>query len=418
MTRSQRSARPPAVALRSAGSLAVLPIVLAASLFAAKPAAAQEAINRVVLRVNDEILTLFNYENRKESEIRSLLADPRLAPDQRQERLAKIGQDVMQQLFREMLIQSFSRQNGISVSEREIDDAVEQVQQRQGITTTDGLLTALEQAGLSLDELRANLRQEIMLSNVIRREVTAKIEVSDDELRAVYRNNPEEFQVDEERRLEEVIVLDSSGLGTEEQMEKAQELRQRLVDGEPFEDVASEYQDAGISTSVIGLGWLKSDDLETSLAEAAFAAPEGGYTPPVQARGGYHVVHVAEVKQGFVRPFEDVEEEIMVRERQRRFSTELQKFMAKLEETSYIRENLPPDAVGYRALGAPTFEEEDELEGLRAPLESLESASQALEEAAGEADGQTMPAITDEGQDKPESVFEGTGLGEGGGDAW
>ena len=403
---------------RSAALPVVFAVVFAAlTAFFAAPALAEEAINRVVLRVNDEILTLFDYENRKEAEIRNLLADPRLAPNERQERLGKIGQDVMQQLFREMLIESFSRQNGITVSEREIDVAVEQVQERQGISTTDELLTALEGAGLSLDELRGNLRQELLLSNVIRREVTANIEVSDDEMRAVYRNNPADYQVAEERRLEEVIVLDSSGLGTEEQMAKAQEMRQRLVDGEPFKEVASEYQDAGISTSVIDLGWLQNSDLEGSLADAAFTAPEGGYTPPVQARGGYHVVFVAEVKPGFVRPFEEVQEQIMMRERQRRFSTELQKFMAGLEETSYIRENLPPDAVGYRALGVPSFEEEDELEGLRAPIDSLEEAGQALEKAVGETAGQAVPDITDEGQGKPEGVFEGTGLGEGGGDA-
>ncbi|MEM8996028.1 MAG: SurA N-terminal domain-containing protein, partial [Acidobacteriota bacterium] len=99
------------------------------------PASAEEPVNHIVLRVNDEILTLFDYEKRKEAEIRNLLADSRIQPAERQERLGSIGKDVMQQMFREMLVESFSRQNGISVSEREIDDAVQQVQERQGITT-------------------------------------------------------------------------------------------------------------------------------------------------------------------------------------------------------------------------------------------------------------------------------------------
>ncbi|MEO1365845.1 MAG: peptidyl-prolyl cis-trans isomerase [Acidobacteriota bacterium] len=347
------------------------------------PASAEEPVNHIVLRVNDEILTLFDYENRKEAEIRNLLADSRIQPAERQERLGSIGKDVMQQMFREMLVESFSRQNGISVSEREIDDAVQQVQERQGISTTEGLLTALEQAGLSLDALRTNLRQELLLSNVVRREVTSQIEVTDDELRAYYRNNPAQFQVDEQRRLEEVIVLDSSGLGTEEQLAKAQEIRQRLVDGDSFEEVTATYQDEGISTGVIDLGWLGEGDLGESLSEAAFAAPLGGYTPPVQARGGYHIVYVAEVKEGFVRPFEEVQDLIMSRERQRRFGTELQKFMARIEETSFIEENLPADAVGYRAVGAPALDvEEDELRGLTAPL--LPEA-EALEEETQEA---------------------------------
>ncbi|MEM1178620.1 MAG: peptidyl-prolyl cis-trans isomerase [Acidobacteriota bacterium] len=356
------------------------------ALIAPAPASAEEPVNHIVLRVNDEILTLFDYEKRKESEIRSLLADSRVQPAERQERLGRIGKDVMQQIFRELLVESFSRQNGITVSEREIDDAVEQVQQRQGLSTTDELLTALETAGLSLDELRGNLRQELMLSTVIRREVTSQIEVTDDEMRAYYRNNPEQFQVAEQRRLEEVIVLDSSGLGTEEQLAKAQELHRALADGGSLEELAATYQDEGISTGVIDLGWLTVDDLGESLSEAAFAAPHGGFTPPVQARGGYHIVHVAEVKEGFVQPFEDVQDQIMSRERSRRFGTELQKFMARIEETSYIQENLPADAVGYRAIGAPALDVEDELQGLTAPLlPAPDTTEEAPQDAGGDA---------------------------------
>ncbi|MEO1086341.1 MAG: peptidyl-prolyl cis-trans isomerase [Acidobacteriota bacterium] len=356
------------------------------------PASAEEPVNHIVLRVNDEILTLFDYEKRKEAEIRSLLADSRVQPADRQERLGRIGKDVMQQIFREMLVESFSRQNGITVSEREIDDAVEQVQERQGISTTAGLLTALEQAGLSIDELRGNLRQELLLSNVVRREVTSQIEVTDDELRSYYRNNPAQFQVAEQRRLEEVIVLDSSGLGTEEQLAKAQEIHQRLVSGESFADVTAAYQDEGISTGVIDLGWLAAGDLGESLSEASFAAPLGGYTPPVQARGGYHIVYVAEVKEGFVKPFEEVQEQIMSRERGRRFGTELQKFMARIEEASFIEEDLPADAVGYRDVGAPALDvEEDELRGLTAPLVP---AAEALEE-------ETQDAIDEDAEEGP-----------------
>ena len=41
--------------------------------------------------------------------------------------------------------------------------------------------------------------------------------------------------------------------------------------------------------------------------------------------------------------------------------------MARLEQQSYVRENLPPEAVGYRAL-AEAFELEDELEMFRSPV--------------------------------------------------
>ncbi|MEM6793815.1 MAG: peptidyl-prolyl cis-trans isomerase [Acidobacteriota bacterium] len=358
-------------------------------LAAAGPAVAQEPLNHIVLRVNDQILTLYDYESRKDAEIRTLLADTRLSPAERKEALSAAGRTVMQQIFREMLLESFSRQNGITVSEREIDDSIQQVQERQGMSTTDELLQALEASGMTLQDLRDSLRGELLLSSVIRREVTAQIEVGDDELRGFYRSNPELFQVQEERRLRELIVLEDSGLGTEELLAKAQEIHRRLEGGESMEEVAATYRDDGVSTGVVNLDWLQRKDLEETLSEAAFAAPEGGYTPPVQARGGYHVVHVMEVKEGFVRPFEEVEEQIQARERQRRFGSELQKFMTRLETTSFIQENLPADAIGYRTL-ATSFETDSELEDFRAPVLSSESGSAGEgpgNAASGDAEG-------------------------------
>lgn len=350
----------------------------------AAPATAQETINRVVLRINDEILTLHEYEKRKEAEVNTVLADPQISPADRQERLAGIGPEVMQQVFREMLLESFARRNGVTVSEREVDDAVRQVQERQGFTNSQELLRALEQAGLTLEELRHNLRQELLLSTVVRREVTGKIEIGDDEQRAYYRSHPEEFEVEEERRLEEVIVLEDSGLPREELLATAQKILAELVAGAELEEVAARYQDQGVSTGVVDLGWVKREDLESNLADAAFAVPEGGYTEPVEARGGFHVVHAAEVKEGYVRPFEEVQDWIVARERQRRFGSELRRFMAEIEESSYIHEDLPQEAVGYRNL-AEDYEPEDELREFRAPIDELSASDEDSEEdEAGE----------------------------------
>ena len=264
-------------------------------------------------------------------------------------------------------MESFARQNGITVSERDVDDSVRRIQEQQGIGSTQELLQALESVGMSLDQLRSNLRQEMLLSTVVRREVTGKIEVTDDEKRSYYRNNPEEFQVPEERKLKEVIFLEDSGLGLEGLKSAAESLYKAVTAGGDFEEEVVVYQDQGLATGVIDLGWVKADDLETDLGEAAFAAPVGSYSVPVQAKGGFHVVFTEEAKQGYVQAFTDVEAIIDAKERNRRFGPELRKFMAGLEAGSYIVENLPADAVGFRSV-AEDFDPESELRDFRAPL--------------------------------------------------
>ena len=74
-----------------------------------------------------------------------------------------------------------------------------------------------------------------------------------------------------------------------------------------------------------------------------------------------------ELREAEIKPFVEVQDEIENRMRSRRFSKEMRAFMTRLEQQSYIRENLPPEAVGYRAL-VEDFELEDELEVFRSPV--------------------------------------------------
>ncbi|MEM9554110.1 MAG: peptidyl-prolyl cis-trans isomerase [Acidobacteriota bacterium] len=330
-----------------------------------------EAINRIILRVNDEIVTLVEYERRKGDQIRGLLANPNVSNQDRQERLARVGQETMQQLYRETLIAARARSAGYSTSERDIDDAMRDVMSGQGIETVEELEAALAEAGMTLDSLRENLRQELIVGQVIRRDVTNRIEVPDDEVRAFYRNNQDRFEIPEKRKLVEVIVLDD-GIATDEDLQAlAATVRAELEAADDRAAAVAGYSERGLTTGVLDLGWLRRDELGEELAGAAFTVEPGVWSEPVEARGGLHLIFVEDLEERQMRSFEEVEEQIRARERQVRFGSQLRTFLAELEESSYVREDLPPDAVGFRALGDLEIEREDELEDFRAPLEAL-----------------------------------------------
>lgn len=363
-----------------------------------QPAQAEE-INRLVLRVNDEILTLFDYEKRKAQEINALLENPNLSPAERQERLGDTPKVVMFGVFREMLLESHASRTGTTVTEREIDATIDSMRQQQGIPDNESLRQALAASGMTMEELRENVRQEILLSQVIRRDVTAKIEVAEDELRAYYRNNSEEFRVPEERRLEEIIVLEEeSGLGGDELEQKARAIYDEVQAGAEFSEVAERNQTEGVSTGIIELGWLKKGDLGRLLNDAAWGLEAGQVSQPVDGRGGYHLLHLLEAKGGELLPYNQVEERILTIERNRRFGKELNEFMAELAETSYIVEDIPPEAIGYRALSDFTGSGDDELAGFRGPLRAAAAegvADDGTADAGAEMDGAMVDDAVD-----------------------
>ncbi len=328
--------------------------------------AGAEDVDRIVLRVNEEILTLYEYEQRKSNEIALLLSSPGLDAEERQARLEEVGRMVMQSSFSEMLLLSFANQHGIRISESEVDEAVRELMKRQGIENDAQLQQALASSNMTLEEVRENARRELLWQQVVGREVRPKVKISEEELRAYYRNHQDEFRTPEERWLKEVIVLESSGLEDAELRRIAEEIHSQLAAGGDPETVVEPYRDQEITTGLIDLDWLRAEELEASLAAAAWALKPGEFSPPVAARGGYHILHVAGLREEQLLPLDEVEDRIMRREYGSRFNRELRVFLAELEKNAYIQESLPPESVGYRNVSAD-FLPEDELEVFRAP---------------------------------------------------
>jgi parvulin-like peptidyl-prolyl isomerase len=396
--------------LRSSTAVAVLALLSALSVLTPTGAGAEE-INRVVLRVNDQILTLHDYEQRKSLEIERILESAALSPAERQEHLANVGKVVMFSVFRELLMESHAKRTGTAVTDREVEEQIRSMQKEQGIETREELDMALANSGMTMDQLRDTVRQELKMSAVVRRDVTAKIEVPEDELRAIYRNNPDRFKVPEERHLEEVIVLEESGLGAEALAERAAALVAQVRAGTDLAEAAQDYQDQGIATGVIDLGWLQRDEIGKALADAAWELDQGGVSDAIDGRGGLHIMRLVEARGGELLAYSQVEDQILGRERQRRFGKALNDFMAELAASSYVVEDVPPDAIGYRALADFTLE--DELAEFRGPLKKP-----AAQDADADQDDGTDGASDEAGEDGTgdEAADDGTGGDDTGGD--
>lgn len=351
-------------------------------LAAAGPVAAEaEDLNRVVLRVNDEIATLYEFERRKSAELTRILGNPGLSSNDRQAALDAVGKEVMQGMFSELLLLSFADQKGVRIRDAEVDEALETMKQQQGITSRAELEEALSTYGMSYDDLWENTRRDLLWNQVVGREVNSRIEIGDEELRAYYRNNREQFQLPERRQVKEILVLESSGLDEAALQQKAEEVRARLVAGEDLESVAQEGKDAGLTSGVIDLDWLETGELAEDLENAAWGLAVGEYSAPVKGLGGLHILHLTDLEEAALRPFKEVQELIMRRERSQRFAKELRTFIKEIEQQAYIVENLPPEAVGYRNL-VEDFQGDDDLEIFRAPV--IEDAAGVEDDGAAE----------------------------------
>jgi len=78
--------------------------------------------------------------------------------------------------------------------------------------------------------------------------------------------------------------------------EEAQELKTRIEKGEKFEDLAAKYSECPSGAQGGDLGYFGKGQMVAPFEKAAFEAPVGTVTDPVQTQFGWHLIKVTDKK--------------------------------------------------------------------------------------------------------------------------
>jgi len=328
--------------------LALAGLVLAGTVFAA--AARAEIVDRVVLRVNDRVATLLDFENRREGALSEVQANDKLSPEQRQQMLDNLGNRVFRKMFEDLLLLSRADQLSIHPEENEVDAGVRQIRQSFGIQSDDEFAAALSQEGLSLAEFREQVRDQIRIRQVVAKEVSAKIDLEEDDLRRVYRAEQDRFVKPKRWKVRELIVLEGDDSDPATVRGLAEDIRAQILGGRAIDEVAAEYSKRGKTSDLVELGWVGEGELDPQLESSLAGMSPGDLSEPVEARGGYHLLQLEELEDARAMAFSEVSNQIEARERRRLFAQQFQDYMRDLEKQAYVVADPPPDAAGFRTV--------------------------------------------------------------------
>ncbi len=376
-----------------------LTLLLAALALAALApgAAGAEVLNRVVLRVNDQIATLYDYERRRTDTIHEIVARVQDV-NERRKVIAQVPEQVFWEMFQEMLLSSRADQLAVDISDAEVDQELATMRQRFGIKTDEEFQAALRQSDMTVEQLRTQTRRNLRIRGVMGREVSSKIKVKDEDIRRYYRHHQDQFTVPEQVQLREVVVLDEGGLPEADRGRVAAEIRQAAVGGKSLADAAAPYTAKGQVSSIVELGWVSPKDLDPKLEAAAWKLQKGAITEPVAGRGGLHLLQLVDRHPQHVTPFSEVQASIQQQEQERQFRQESIKYMADLEARSLVVADPPTEAADFRRRSGS---EGESLKGLAAAGTEPEGPKGTTPAAPGDVTG-TNPTAIDTTTDRKE----------------
>ncbi len=133
------------------------------------------------------------------------------------------------------------------------------------------------------------------------------IDVEDNELKAFYADNREQFVGPEQRRASHILI---EGDGAEAKA-KIEDLAQQLKDGADFAELAKAHsQDPGSSEMGGDLGFFQRDVMAPAFEEAVFGLEVGEISEPVQTEFGYHLIKLTEIDAPAGADFADARDQI------------------------------------------------------------------------------------------------------------
>ncbi len=325
----------------------LLALAGAAAFLIAAPARPQTKNSRIVeeiiARVNNEIITRSEYEKAKAEERAEVAQDcPSCTPAQIDARLAPLEKDLVRDMIDNLLLVQRAKDLGINVDTGVIKE-LDRIRQENNLGSMEDLEKAMRDQGINYEDQKEQIRNKLYRDEVMRREVGSKIIPDKAEIQKYYDEHKSQFVRPEAVYVREIFI---STEGKDEQDKpalraKADQLLERVKNGEDFGQLAKAYSDAGTKARNGELGLFQRGQMPKQLEDAVFKLKRNEVTPVIPIQTGFEILQVMEHYDPGQQPLDKVENEITNILYDQKMRPALRDYLDKLREDSYI-EVKPP----------------------------------------------------------------------------
>jgi parvulin-like peptidyl-prolyl isomerase len=223
---------------------------------------------------------------------------------------------------------------------QELEAALERLKADHGGETQfyAALGIAPDQVDLVKQDLEVSLRVNKLLDKLIENDA----EATDTELRAFYQAHIASFTDPEQRRASHISKGVSRMASREGLLDEFAAVREQLMDGADFAELARKHSDRG--ADLIDLGLFRRGDLPEEVELVAFTMRVGELSPVFSSSVGLHIVKLTEIKPSAARPFEAARDEVKRMFLEQRKRDRAQELIQTLQQTAVIEET--PAEVG------------------------------------------------------------------------
>ena len=227
---------------------------------------------------------------------------------------------------------------GLAPTDAEVDAELDSQRQRSGGEAA--FESALKQRGLSVDEVKLDLKKELGIQRLVDRDLIPRLTATEEEKKTFYDENQESMQQPVQFKAAHILILVDESATPEKRAElkkKAQSIRNMVEVGQDFAELAAKNSgDPGSKNNGGELGWMSEGQTVPPFEAAMKSLEPGELSELVETRFGYHIIKLQERRGPGAPPYEEVEEQIEEFLKQRGLQELMQQEVELLRGTATI----------------------------------------------------------------------------------
>jgi len=324
-------------------------LLLASSTLAQTHPAAPESpyggntVEEIIARVNDQVITRSDYERA----LKEMDQEARQHGASMQE-VSAAHKDLLRGLIDQQLWLSKGKELGIT-GETELIKRLNELRKQYNLETMEDLEKAAKEQGISFEDFKANIRNQIITQLVMRQQIGGKIRPTPGEVQRYFEQHKQDYAQPESVRLSEILVSTGTpaaaiaGMPPADDAEKLAAAKTKIEDieakihaGGDFAQLARSFSDGPTGPQGGEIGVYKRGELAKVFEDKTFALKAGEVTEPIRTKQGFIVFKVVQHVKGGVPEFKDVEEQVDQTLYESLMEPAMRAYLTTMREQAYI----------------------------------------------------------------------------------
>ena len=313
---------------------------------------ADTVVEEIIARINNQIVTRSEYVRSRDQLKQEIQQQEPSGADRI---FAEKQRDVLRDLIDQQLLQEKGKDLAIT-GDTELIKRLDEMRKQMNLGSMEELEKAAQSQGVSYEEYKQTMRNQIITQRVIGQEVGSHLSIAKDEAQKFYNEPKAEMQQPEQIRLSELLVAPKAATpaaaGTDPSagatppadadaalaaaQAKAQDLLDQIHKGASFEDLAKKFSDGPSAKDGGDLSYFKRGTLAKELEDKVFALKAGEMTDVIRTKQGFVILKVTEHQAAGVPTLKEMEPRIQDALYMQKLQPALRAYLTKLREEAFV----------------------------------------------------------------------------------